>query len=223
MSKRTIGILGLGIFGSSIVETLKNYECDIIAVDNQEGHINALTQHLTQGVVGDITDFELLQAAGIDTCDAVVIATGSSLEASVLAIMHCKNLGVEAVVAKATTTTTAEVLLKIGADEVITPEKEMGIAVAKQVLFPNTTDVIPIDQYLSLVEFFAPEAWLGRKLIDVPLRQKYQINLVGFRVAESSRINTKITADYIFKADERLVAITDNQTFDRFDGLSRLT
>lgn len=223
MANRTIGILGLGIFGTSIVNTLKNYDCDIIAVDNLETHINAVAQHLTQGVVGDITDFELLQAAGIDTCDAVVVSTGTSLEASVLAVMHCKNLGIGEIVAKATSDIAAEVLLKIGADDVITPEKEMGGAVAKRVLFPNATGIVPIDQHLSLVEFYAPEKWLGKSLIDVPLRQKYQINLVGFRTSDAPRINTQITPDYVFKADERLVAVTDNQTFDRFDGLSTLT
>ncbi len=222
MAKRTIGILGLGIFGSSIVDTLKKYDCDIIAIDNRETHINAVSQHLTQGVVGDITDFELLQAAGIDICDAVVVSTGTSTEASVLAVMHCKSLGVEEVVAKATSDMVAKVLLKVGADKVITPEKEMGIAIAKQVLFPNTTGIVPIDQHLSLVEFLPPEKWLGKKLIDVPLRQKYQINLVGFRSPNAPKIHTTISPDYVFKKEEHLVAVTDNQTFDRFDGLSKL-
>ncbi|MGT2666631.1 NAD-binding protein [Streptococcus rifensis] len=223
MAKRTIGILGLGIFGSSIVDTLKNYDCDIIAIDNRETHINAVSQHLTRGVIGDITDFELLQAAGIDVCDAVVVATGSSIEASVLAIMHCKSLGVGEVVAKATSEMVAKVLLKVGADQVITPEKEMGTAIAKQVLFTNATGIVPIDKDLSLVEFLPPEKWIGKKLIDVPLRQKYQINLIGYRPFNASKINTSISPEYVFKTEERIVAVTDNQTFDRFDGLSKLS
>ena len=113
MQKHTIGILGLGIFGTSIAKTLCKYNCNIIAVDDHESQINQLESILTRGVVGDISDKDLLRAAGIDTCDTVVIATGSNLEASVLAVLHCKSLGIPKVVAKAKSKTTREVLLKI--------------------------------------------------------------------------------------------------------------
>ncbi|MET3558436.1 trk system potassium uptake protein TrkA [Streptococcus rupicaprae] len=222
MSERTIGILGLGIFGTSIVHTLKNYDCQIIAVDNREAHINAVAPYLTQGIIGDITDFELLEAAGIDTCDAVVISTGSSLEASVLAVMHCKNLGVSEVIAKATSDIAAQVLIKVGADDVISPEKEMGIAVAKQVLFPSTTDFVSIDENLSIVEFYPPESWLNHSLIEIPLRQTYQMNLIGYRTDGSQRIKTNLTRDYRFKDTERLLAVIDNDRFDQLKGLSNL-
>lgn len=222
MSERTIGILGLGIFGTSIVDTLKNYNCQIIAVDNRENHINAVAAYLTQGVVGDITDFDLLQAAGIDTCDAVIVSTGTSLEASVLAVMHCKALGVAEVIAKATSDIAAQVLRKIGADDVITPEKEMGVAVAKQVLFPNTSGFVPIDEHVSIVEFFPPTSWINQSLSTVPLRQSYKINLIGYRKEGIQGINTNLSADYLFKIDERLVAVMDNDSFDKLDGLSHL-
>lgn len=223
MTKRTIGVLGLGIFGTSIVETLKDYDCQIIAVDNRDDHINAVAPYLTQGVVGDITDLDLLQAAGIDTCDGVIVATGTSLEASVLAVMHCKTLGVKEVVAKATNDVAATVLTKIGADDVITPEKETGIAVAKQVLFPNATDVITVDDKISLVEFYPPVAWLGKQVSQVEPRRQYHINLVGFRPSKEASIDTNIGPDYIFQADQLIIAVTDNKTFNTFEGLAKLT
>ena len=100
MSERTIGILGLGVFGSSVLEALSKLDMNIIAIDNHEERINQFEPVLASGIVGDITDEELLQAAGIDTCDTVVVATGESLESSVLAVMHCKSLGVPRVIAK---------------------------------------------------------------------------------------------------------------------------
>ena len=142
MQKHTIGILGLGVFGTSIAKTLCKYNCNIIAVDDHESQINQLESILTRGVVGDISDKDLLRAAGIDTCDTVVIATGSNLEASVLAVLHCKSLGIPKVVAKAKSKTTREVLLKIGADRVISPERETGISLAKHLLHDDTTHVI---------------------------------------------------------------------------------
>ena len=90
---------------------------------------------LARGVVGDITDEELLLSAGIDTCDTVVVATGENLESSVLAVMHCKSLGVPTVIAKVKSHTAKKVLEKIGADAVISPEFEMGRSLAQTILF----------------------------------------------------------------------------------------
>ena len=162
MQKHTIGILGLGIFGTSIAKTLCKYNCNIIAVDDHESQINQLESILTRGVVGDISDKDLLRAAGIDTCDTVVIATGTNLEASVLAVLHCKSLGIPKVVAKAKSKTTREVLLKIGADRVISPERETGISLAKHLLHDDTTHVIELDEYVSIIEFNPPAKWLGK-------------------------------------------------------------
>ena len=100
MSDRTIGILGLGIFGSSVLGALAKHDMNIIAIDDHEERINQFEPVLARGVVGDITDEELLLSAGIDTCDTVVVATGENLESSVLAVMHCKSLGVPTVIAK---------------------------------------------------------------------------------------------------------------------------
>ena len=92
MSDRTIGILGLGIFGSSVLTALAQHDINIIAIDDHEERINQFEPVLVRGVVGDIADEELLLSAGIDTCDTVVVATGENLESSVLAVMHCKSL-----------------------------------------------------------------------------------------------------------------------------------
>lgn len=222
MSKRTIGVLGLGIFGTEIVNSLSCYNCDIIAVDNREDHINPVGHCLTQGVVGDITDFALLQAAGIDTCDVVIISTGTSLEASVLAVMHCKTLGVPKVIAKATNEIAAQVLTKIGADKVITPEKEMGKALAKQVLYRSTVGLFNIDKQVSIIEFYPPKMWLGKTLLEVNPRKSFKINLIGFRSSANEQLNVDISPDYVFQATEAVIAVTDSQSFDRFAYLTQL-
>ena len=86
---KTVGILGLGVFGTTIAKQLSQYDCDIIAVDSQEENVNRLEACITKGVIADITDIHVLEEIGISDCDVVVIATGSNLEASILAVMHC--------------------------------------------------------------------------------------------------------------------------------------
>lgn len=161
MSDRTIGILGLGIFGSSVLAALAKQDMNIIAIDDHAERINQFEPVLARGVIGDITDEELLRSAGIDTCDTVVVATGENLESSVLAVMHCKSLGVPTVIAKVKSQTAKKVLEKIGADSVISPEYEMGQSLAQTILFHNSVDVFQLDKNVSIVEMKIPQSWAG--------------------------------------------------------------
>lgn len=220
MSTYTIGILGLGVFGTTIAKTLHKYDCHIIAVDNHEQQINQLESILTRGVVGDITDRSLLRAAGIQNCDAVVVATGTNLESSVLAVMHSKTLGVPKVIAKVKGTTAKEILLRIGADKVISPEKETGISLAKHLIHRSTTSVFELDGNVSIVEFRPPKKWFGKTLAELQLRQNYKMNIIGYRCGENQELNIQLTPDYVFNEDELITAVTDHNTIDHFEDLT---
>lgn len=220
MSTYTIGILGLGVFGTTIAKTLHKYDCHIIAVDNHEQQINQLESILTRGVVGDITDRSLLRAAGIQNCDAVVVATGTNLESSVLAVMHSKTLGVPKVIAKVKGTTAKEILLRIGADKVISPEKETGISLAKHLIHRSTTSVFELDGNVSIVEFRPPKEWFGKTLAELQLRQNYKMNIIGYRCGENQELNIQLTPDYVFNEDELITAVTDHNTIDHFEDLT---
>ena len=220
MSTYTIGILGLGVFGTTIAKTLHKYDCHIIAVDNHEQQINQLESILTRGVVGDITDRSLLRAAGIQNCDAVVVATGTNLESSVLAVMHSKTLGVPKVIAKVKGTTAKEILLRIGADKVISPERETGISLAKHLIHRNTTSVFELGGNVSIVEFRPPKKWFGKTLAELQLRQNYKMNIIGYRCGENQELNIQLTPDYVFNEDELITAVTDHNTIDHLEDLT---
>ena len=220
MSTCTIGILGLGVFGTTIAKTLHKYDCHIIAVDNHEQQINQLESILTRGVVGDITDRSLLRAAGIQNCDAVVVATGTNLESSVLAVMHSKTLGVPKVIAKVKGTTAKEILLRIGADKVISPERETGISLAKHLIHRNITSVFELGGNVSIVEFRPPKKWFGKTLAELQLRQNYKMNIIGYRCGENQELNIQLTPDYVFNEDELITAVTDHNTIDHLEDLT---
>ena len=220
MSTYTIGILGLGVFGTTIAKTLHKYDCNIIAIDNHEYQINQLESILTRGVVGDITDRSLLRAAGIQNCDAVVVATGNNLESSVLAVMHSKMLGVPKVIAKVKGTTAKEILLRIGADKVISPERETGISLAKHLIHRNITSVFELGGNVSIVEFRPPKKWIGKTLAELQLRQNYKMNIIGYRCGENQELNIQLTPDYVFNEDELITAVTDHNTIDHLEDLT---
>ena len=220
MADRTIGILGLGIFGSSVLTALAQHDINIIAIDDHEERINQFEPVLVRGVVGDITDEELLLSAGIDTCDTVVVATGENLESSVLAVMHCKSLGVSTVIAKVKSHTAKKVLEKIGADSVISPEYEMGRSLAQTILFNNSVDVFQLDKNVSIVEMKIPRSWAGKSLSELDLRGQYNLNILGFRDYENAPLDVQFGPDDQLKADGYMMAVINNQYLDNLAHLN---
>ena len=219
MANRTIGILGLGIFGQSVLKTLQDQDVDIIAIDDHEDVINQYESMITTGIVGDITEMDLLDAADIGNCDTVVIATGENLESSVLAVMHCKALGVEHVIAKVKNEVTKEVLEKIGADLVILPEVEAGMSLAKMILFQHRIEVFQLDDEVVVVEFTVPSAWVGKSVRELAVRDQYQLNIIGYRDAEEQPLQSQLGPDFVWPAEVRVMAVTDNQYLDRIQDL----
>lgn len=219
MANRTIGILGLGIFGQSVLKTLQDQDVDIIAIDDHADVINQYESMITTGIVGDITEMDLLDAADIGTCDTVVIATGENLESSVLAVMHCKALGVEHVIAKVKNEVTKEVLERIGADLVILPEVEAGMSLAKMILFQHGIEVFQLDEAVVVVEFTVPASWVGKSIRDLEIRDQYQLNIIGYRDGEDQPLRSQLGPDFVWPAEVHVMAVTDNQYLDRIQDL----
>ena len=219
MANRTIGILGLGIFGQSVLKTLQDQDVDIIAIDDHADVINQYESMITTGIVGDITELDLLDAVDIGNCDTVVIATGENLESSVLAVMHCKALGVEHVIAKVKNEVTKEVLEKIGADLVILPEVEAGMSLAKMILFQHRIEVFQLDDEVVVVEFTVPSAWVGKSIRELAVRDQYQLNIIGYRDGEDQPLRSQLGPDFVWPAEVRVMAVTDNQYLDRIQDL----
>ena len=205
---KTVGILGLGLFDTTIAKQLSEYDCDIIAVDSQEENVNRLEPFVTKGVIADVTNMDVLEEIGIGECDVVVVATGSSLEASILSVMHCHKLGVP------------KIVMKMGATKIINPEKETGIRVAKNILHRKLADVIALDENISLVEFYPPLSWVGKSLANLRLRQQYDLNLIGYRTEENASLNTQLSADFEVKEKFMLVAIMDSKRLENAEFLN---
>lgn len=221
MSK-LIGILGLGIFGSTIAKTLSEFGSDVIAVDKYEENVNRIEPYIAKGVVGDFTDIELLRTIGLEDCDAVVIATGTYLEASVLGVLNCKKLGIKHIIAKAKNKNYREVLEEIGSTIVVQPEKESGVRVAKNLLRTNIEDIVRLDDSTSVVEFYPPERWIGKSLIQLDLRRKYDINIIGMRRNKLGRLLVSFDPNEPIAKDFVLVGITESDKFEQVDYLNQL-
>lgn len=214
MSRKSYAVLGLGVFGSTIATTLASFDYDVIAVDLDNSCVERVLDDVTSAVVADITDIDQLKAIGIGDVDCAIVATGTHLEDSIMAIMNLKELNVPYIVAKAKNKKYMQILERVGADRVIRPEKEMGVRVAKQLVSPNIVDLIDIDNKYSVIEILAPNNWVNNTLAKLNLRNRFGVNVLGVRKSIAAPLSISPSADYLIEADDRLLVIASKEKFD---------
>jgi len=217
MKQKTYAILGLGVFGSTIAKTLSEYHCEVIGIDTDLTCVERVAEFATQAVQADFTDIEQLRELGIQDVDVAVVATGSQLESSIMAVLHLKELGVPYIVAKAKNRLYMQILLKVGADKVIRPEKEMGERVAKTLLSRNVVDMIDIDEDYSIMELTAPKEWVGFALKNLDVRNKFGLNILGVRNGEEAKLNFNINGEYVVKPNDQLLVIVEANKFEAME------
>lgn len=212
-------VLGLGVFGSTIVKTLSEFGCEVLAVDKDSECVQRISDFATKAVIGDFTDVEFLSSLGIEEFDVGIVATGSHLEESLLAVLNLKEIGVPYIIAKAKNKRFMKVLEKIGADRVIRPEKEMGERVARSMLRKNITDLVEIDESYSIVEMKVPQAWVGHTLNNLNLRKLYGVNILGKRNNDTHNLELYIDPHYEIKMNDHFLMIAETERIEKFDYL----
>ena len=220
--KKNYAVLGLGIFGSTVTKTLNQYGCEVVAIDADLQSVERVAEYCTSASQGDVTDIEALRDAGIGDCDVAVIAMGSHLEDSIMAILNCRELGIKYIVAKAKNKKYMQILKAIGADKVIRPEREMGERVAKSLLSHNIVDLIDIDDDYSVIEINAPKSWLNKSLIDLDARRKYGINVLGVRKAGDEHLRISPSAEYVIEEGDHLMVLAETKVYEQFEYLNQL-
>jgi trk system potassium uptake protein TrkA len=204
---KTYAVLGLGRYGTAVARELAADGADIIAVDINEEIVNELATEMPLCKCADITDPEAMRQLGIANIDIAVIAMASNLEASVMAVMLCKEAGVKTVVAKCASEMHRKILSKVGADKVVLPENESGIRLAKNFLSSGFMDIIELSKNVAMVEIDVRPEWIGKTLIELKLRQKYSINVVA--VCEDSNVSTTIDPEMLLKDGMKLIVIAN--------------
>ena len=186
---KTYAVFGLGRYGVAVASELVNSGAEVLAVDSNEAIVNSVISEIPFCKCADVTDIEVLRRLGVANIDTVIISMASSLESSVMAVMLCKELGVECVIAKCGNATHAQILSKVGADKVVFPEKESGMRLAKNLLSSGFVDVIELSDDVAMIDLDVKDEWLGKTLIELNLRKKYAINVVAIRDGNALQIN----------------------------------
>ena len=196
-------VLGLGIFGSTLVKTLSQYGREVIAIDKNPENVQRVADFATKAVIGDVTDFQFLSDLGLDDMDVGIVAIGDRLED----IVKAKNKRFKVV------------LEKIGADYVVRPEKEMGEKVARTLLRKNIKDLIELDEENCIVEMKVPQAWVGKTLSQLDLRKLYSINVLGKRNPHTHKLEVPVDPNLEIELNDTFLVLAQTDEIEKYDYL----
>lgn len=178
--KRQFIVWGLGRFGSSIAETLTAMGHEVLGIDNNEDVVENMADKLTHAVVCDVIDEKTVKSLGVRNFDVGIVAIGT-LEPSLLATMLLKEAGVKTIVAKASNAIHAKMLKKLGATQIISPERDMGRRVAHNLAYTNIMDFVELSDNICLMEVKLTPAMYGKSLAEMDVRKKYNVNVVAVK------------------------------------------
>lgn len=210
---QSYAVFGLGRYGIAVAKELVRHGAEVLAVDSDEELVNAAIAEIPYCKCADITEPEVIKQLGIANIDVVIIAMASSLEASVMATMLCKEIGVKTVIAKCATDIDCKILSKVGADRVVFPESESGIRLAKNLLSSGFVDIMDLSNDVSMVELAVKPEWEGKNLIELNLRKKYSINVVA--IIEDKNVRIDIDPEKPLLHSMRLIVIADRSKLAR--------
>ena len=200
-------VVGMGRFGSEVARRLCEYGCEVLAIDINSDLVQQVANDVTHAVVADAQDKSVLRALGAADFECAIVAIGGKLGDSVLATMNLKELGVPKIVCKAHDETHRQVLLKLGADQVVVPEKENAARLARSLSSPNVLEYIELSEEYGIIEVPAPKRWVNHTLKELNVRAKLGVNIIA--IERGSNINVSPAADYQILDGDILVVLGD--------------
>ena len=211
--KKQYIVIGLGRFGRAIAETLCEAGEEVLGVDRRMDLVEDMKDHLTQAIQLDAMDREALEALGIPDFDVAFVTMGADIRASGTIVLQLKELGAKRVIAKAQDEFHGRMLEKLGADQVLVPERDMGRRVAHNLVSGDIIDGLRLSSEYSLAEIEPDDAWLDRTLADLSLRSKRGINVIAIKTGDA--LNAMPRPDTVIKAGDRLLVVAETETLRR--------
>lgn len=200
-------VIGLGSFGGALAERLGENGCRVTGMDQSKDRVESLKDVLYEAVIGDARDRDCIAHLPVTTAHAVIISMGEDITQSLLATLHAKELGAKQVIVKGVTDEHARILKCLGVDRVIFPETEIARQLADRMTWPNVLDFLAIDPEYSFVEIASPDNWAGKTMIDLDLRRKHNIWVVGVKDPMSGKLEMFPGGDYKLSADQILLVV----------------
>lgn len=208
-------VIGLGTFGSNIVRELCGKGFDVIAVDKNKEAVQRVRDLASKAIVADGTDKEIMDQIGIQEDDTVILSFGEDLAAATLITLHLRQRKLKSIIVKAPNEEHKAILEKVGASEVIIPEKEVAHKVARSLLSPNVLDYLPLSDEYMIFEMAPPQGFLGKTIAELQLRSEYNVMVIAVKDVLSDRVTTLPDAQFVVRDGQVLILVGKEGDIDR--------
>lgn len=199
---KSILVIGLGRFGRHLSLKLMELGNEVMGIDKDEEAVERVAPFLTAARIGDCQDEETIKELGVSNFDVCFVCISNDFQGSLEVTYLLKELGARYIVARADRDAQTKFLQKIGADEVIHPEKEMAQRTAVKFSARNSFEYIELSPEYIISEIQVPESWVGKTVAEVDVRSKHHVNIIGLKKNEA--ITPFVNPQHVFTQDEHL-------------------
>ncbi|OLS39333.1 potassium transporter Trk [Alkalihalophilus pseudofirmus] len=213
--KRQFAVIGLGRFGGSVCCALIEQGVEVLAIDQCEAKVNQYRDVVTHAVVADSTDEQALRHLGIRNFEHVIVAIGDNIQASILTTLILDELGVEHITVKAQNDYHEKVLVKIGAERIVHPERDMGARIAHHLMSKNVLDYLEVSDKYSIIEMFAGSKMHAKTLVELNVRASFGCNVMAIKRGAEMIVSPK--ADQLIHQDDLLIVLGADEDIKRFE------
>ena len=211
--KKSIAVLGMGRFGQFLTAELSKNGADVLIADGDEEIIRKFANRVSCAIKADLNDPEVIRGLGLAGVDTAVVSMGSSLDASIMCVMVAKEVGVPYVIAKAASLRMGEILRRVGADEIIYPEKESAELTARRLLSSDFLEFFELGSELCVFSMKPKKEWVGKTLRELNLRGRLKLNVIAMR--ENGHTSATMDPDRPLSAEAELFAVADHEALDK--------
>lgn len=206
---KNILLIGIGRFGYHIAKELNKLNVEILAIDANEELLKSISDVVSKTLIGDSTDKEFLKTLGVNTFDECIVSIGDNFQNSLETVLNLKELGAKRITARASKESQEKLLLKIGADFVVYPEKQLAKWTALHCGSNSIYDFMDLDNGFGIYEITPPDDWTGKTLVELDLRKKYSINIIGVKIKNKMKI--VLGPNFVVTKDQNLLVIAKEE------------
>lgn len=214
---KRFAVLGLGKFGFYLARRLFENGHEVIAVDTDKEVVQNITDYSTQAIIADATSKDVLISLGIEEVDTAVVSLGTRMDHSILVTLHLKEIGLKEVVVKAITEDHRKILERIGATQVIFPERDMAEKLALNLSSRNILDYLELSPGFSIMELAPPNNFLGKTIKNLQLRNVYGVQVIAIKELIPERINLVPAPDTVIKESDILIVMGKDDALKKIE------
>ena len=216
---KRFAVIGLGNFGFHAAKALYEDGNEVLAIDTDKGRVQSIGAHCTEAIVLNATDKEALRALGLESMDGVIVSTGTKISTSILICLYLQEIGVKKILAKALDEDHEKILKRVGASQIIHPERDMAVRISRGLSRPNILDFIPLAEEFDLVQVGPPREFIGKSLKDLNLRAKYNVHIIAIKELVPENFRLVPPANFVIKDSDILIMLGKTEDIKRIRAL----